>query len=162
MSYTESAGTRIRRWVADMFGFKGSRNITSWAVAGGVAYYFIYLPEQRRAQEILVRRICSSASGFSCCACCNPVSVPLIALIISSRHSHIHCQLCNEVTSHDWSLVHQPVLCLLWVTYWAVPLCATAPGSKKRGLQHAVLFCAVQRCCQTYLLRSCSLCKLQL
>jgi len=58
MSYTRERRHPHQAAGADLFGkFKGSRNITSWAVAGGLAYYFIYLPEQRRAQEILVRRL---------------------------------------------------------------------------------------------------------
>ncbi|KAF6265304.1 hypothetical protein COO60DRAFT_1479802 [Scenedesmus sp. NREL 46B-D3] len=56
MSYADSVGTRIRRFVADSFGVRGSKNLTSWMLAGGLAYYFIYLPEQRRAQEIQAAR----------------------------------------------------------------------------------------------------------
>jgi hypothetical protein len=36
------------------FGFRGTRNAASWAVAGGIAYYFIWLPEQRRRADIEV------------------------------------------------------------------------------------------------------------
>jgi hypothetical protein len=32
-------------------------------LAGGLAYYFIYLPEQRRAQEIQVRSVSSRQQG---------------------------------------------------------------------------------------------------
>jgi hypothetical protein len=52
-------GTRIRRFVSESFGVRGSKNLTSWMLAGGLAYYFIYLPEQRRAQEIQVRNLSS-------------------------------------------------------------------------------------------------------
>jgi hypothetical protein len=37
------------------FGVRGTRNAASWAVAGGLAYWLIYLPEQRRRQEIEAR-----------------------------------------------------------------------------------------------------------
>eukprot|EP00879_Flechtneria_rotunda_P005372 GHRR01005661.1.p1 GENE.GHRR01005661.1~~GHRR01005661.1.p1 ORF type:complete len:113 (+),score=41.05 GHRR01005661.1:107-445(+) len=49
-------GTRILRWFSDSFGLRGSKNIASWGAAGALAYYFIYLPEQKRAQEVLAQR----------------------------------------------------------------------------------------------------------
>lgn len=54
--YEDSVGTRVRRFFRETFGFRGSKNLVSWAVAGGVAYYYIYLPEQKRRQEIQVGR----------------------------------------------------------------------------------------------------------
>ncbi|KAF8069487.1 COL14A1 [Scenedesmus sp. PABB004] len=52
----DSAGTRVQRFLGDTFGVRGSRNVTSWLVAGAAAYYLIYLPEQQKAQEILAQR----------------------------------------------------------------------------------------------------------
>lgn len=37
------------------FGVRGTRNAASWIVAGGLAYYMIWQPEQRRRAEIEVR-----------------------------------------------------------------------------------------------------------
>lgn len=53
--YEDSVGTKVRRFVRETFGFRGSKNLVSWVVAGGVAYYYFYLPEQKRRQEIQVR-----------------------------------------------------------------------------------------------------------
>jgi hypothetical protein len=53
-AYQETLGGNIRRFVGDTFGFRGSKNLTSWLVAGGLAYYFIYLPEYRRSREAQV------------------------------------------------------------------------------------------------------------
>ncbi|GLC37738.1 hypothetical protein PLESTM_000643200 [Pleodorina starrii] len=39
------------RWLDTTFGFRGRHNILSWAVAGGLAYYFFVLPEQRKQEE---------------------------------------------------------------------------------------------------------------
>lgn len=65
MSHTESVSTRIRRFFAESFGVRGSKNLTSWMLAGGLAYFLIYLPEQKRQQEIQVGQVqCISSS---CC-----------------------------------------------------------------------------------------------
>jgi len=37
------------------FGVRGTRNAASWIVAGGLAYYLIWVPESKRRQEIEVR-----------------------------------------------------------------------------------------------------------
>lgn len=46
---------RLRRAFGRTFGVRGAGNLTSWFVAGGIAYYYIYLPDRKRAQETLVR-----------------------------------------------------------------------------------------------------------
>lgn len=53
-SYDESLGTRARRFLSEMFGVRGSKNLVSWVLAGGAAYYLFYLPEKQRLQEIQV------------------------------------------------------------------------------------------------------------
>jgi hypothetical protein len=55
MSYDEGFATRARRFVSETFGLCGSKNITSWVLAGAAAYYLFYLPEKQRALEIQVR-----------------------------------------------------------------------------------------------------------
>lgn len=52
---SEPLGGRLRRLLGDTFGFRGRGNAVSWLVAGGLAYYYIYLPEQRKAEQIRVR-----------------------------------------------------------------------------------------------------------
>lgn len=54
-SYDESLGTRARRFLSETFGVRGSRNLVSWLLAGGAAYYLFYLPEKQRVLEIQVR-----------------------------------------------------------------------------------------------------------
>ena len=49
------SGNVFGHWLNTTFGFRGRQNILSWAVAGGLAYYFFYLPEQRKAAEVKVR-----------------------------------------------------------------------------------------------------------
>jgi hypothetical protein len=61
----ETVGGNFKRWVSDSLGFRGSKNAMSWILAGGLSYYFIYLPEQRKVEERRVRilalpRRCSS------------------------------------------------------------------------------------------------------
>lgn len=41
----------IGRLLHTTFGVRGTQNLLSWAVAGGLAYYFFYLPEQRKKEE---------------------------------------------------------------------------------------------------------------
>ncbi len=36
-------------WLGESFGFRNSRNLAAWAVAGGIAYYLWILPSQRDA-----------------------------------------------------------------------------------------------------------------
>lgn len=55
MSYDEGIGTRARRFLTETFGFRGSKNVTAWLLAGVAAYYLFYLPEQQRVVEIQVR-----------------------------------------------------------------------------------------------------------
>lgn len=69
MSYDEGWGTKARRFLSDTFGFRGSRNITSWLLAGAAAYYLFYLPEQQRVIEIQVRW--QSHSRMKLCQCCD-------------------------------------------------------------------------------------------
>jgi hypothetical protein len=37
------------------FGVRGTRNAASWIVAGGLAYYLMWVPERQRREEIEVR-----------------------------------------------------------------------------------------------------------
>jgi hypothetical protein len=53
-SYDEGFGTRARRFLSEMFGVRGSKNMVSWLLAGGAAYYLFYLPEKQRVLEIQV------------------------------------------------------------------------------------------------------------
>ncbi|KXZ52906.1 hypothetical protein GPECTOR_8g285 [Gonium pectorale] len=39
------------RWFNTTFGFRGRQNLLSWTIAGGLAYYLFYLPEQRKAEQ---------------------------------------------------------------------------------------------------------------
>eukprot|EP00198_Chlamydomonas_reinhardtii_P007610 XP_001696947.1 hypothetical protein CHLREDRAFT_176302 [Chlamydomonas reinhardtii] len=41
----------IGRLLDTTLGFRGRQNLLAWAFAGGLAYYFIYLPEQRKIEE---------------------------------------------------------------------------------------------------------------
>jgi hypothetical protein len=59
----EPLSARLRRALGRTFGVRGAGNVTSWLVAGGIAYYYIYLPDRKRAQEALVR----SALGWLHC-----------------------------------------------------------------------------------------------
>lgn len=54
MIYGEGVATRARRFLSETFGVRGSKNLTSWLLAGAAAYYLFYLPERQRAQELLV------------------------------------------------------------------------------------------------------------
>jgi hypothetical protein len=63
--------------VSETFGLRGSKNITSWVLAGAAAYYLFYLPEKQRVLEIQVRPhacmyvcVCGAgvfAEGLTCC-----------------------------------------------------------------------------------------------
>jgi hypothetical protein len=60
MSYDDGFGRRARRFLSETFGFRGSKNVTAWLLAGAAAYYLFYLPEKQRVLEIQV----------GCCCCC--------------------------------------------------------------------------------------------
>lgn len=46
-----SFADHARRIAGDALGMRGSRNLLSWAVAGGAAYFLFWLPEQARREE---------------------------------------------------------------------------------------------------------------
>lgn len=50
-----SEGNFLKRFLSDTLGFRGGKNLASWGVAGALAYFYIYLPEQKKAQDIKVR-----------------------------------------------------------------------------------------------------------
>jgi uncharacterized membrane protein YgcG len=52
---SETLAGNLKQWLDTSFGVRGARNAASWLVAGGIAYYFIWAPEQRRRAEIEVR-----------------------------------------------------------------------------------------------------------
>jgi hypothetical protein len=46
-----SFADHARRVAGEALGMRGSRNLLSWAVAGGAAYFLFWLPEQARREE---------------------------------------------------------------------------------------------------------------
>jgi hypothetical protein len=67
MSYSgEGVVARARRFATEAFGFRGSRNLTAWAVAGVAAYFMFYLPERQRAIEI---QVCCERGCVVCVSC---------------------------------------------------------------------------------------------
>ncbi|KAI8476947.1 MAG: hypothetical protein J3K34DRAFT_516204 [Monoraphidium minutum] len=52
MGRSETILGNFKQLLTTSFGVRGSRNAASWLVAGGIAYYFIYRPEQRRREQI--------------------------------------------------------------------------------------------------------------
>eukprot|EP00877_Chromochloris_zofingiensis_P000380 jgi/Chrzof1/10342/Cz04g38160.t1 len=51
-----SEGNFLKRFLSDTLGFRGGKNLASWGVAGALAYFYIYLPEQKKAQDIKAAR----------------------------------------------------------------------------------------------------------
>lgn len=56
----------IKSFLVDGLGLRGARNMASWAVAGGLAYYLWIRPDREAAEE---RRV-GLCNKYSCCCCC--------------------------------------------------------------------------------------------
>ncbi|PNW75245.1 hypothetical protein CHLRE_12g518851v5 [Chlamydomonas reinhardtii] len=59
----------IGRLLDTTLGFRGRQNLLAWAFAGGLAYYFIYLPEQRKIEERKVIYEQRRNDGWCCGPC---------------------------------------------------------------------------------------------
>jgi hypothetical protein len=54
MAYEEPLGAKARRVFGNLLSFRGRERLTSWGVAGVLAYALFYLPEQRKQEQIKV------------------------------------------------------------------------------------------------------------
>lgn len=113
---------------------RGSRNLVSWLLAGGAAYYLFYLPEKQRMLEIQVRVWGMAAAPWGAPSPAAPMYVYVPAMSLSA---------CLLEASSDGSSGTPP--CILSVQpvpaelqHMCCPLCATAQVERERAKQRAV------------------------
>lgn len=55
LTVNQMAENWVKHWLSESFGVRGSRQLASWAIAGGLAYYLWYLPQVREEERRKVR-----------------------------------------------------------------------------------------------------------